>query len=245
MLQKLENIYLNILRFVVILVASILLVVVAFTGINALLAMRLEPVPKDIVPKVPAQSLVDELTHSEAASTLGKPATTLQPTPKVDTNQAYYERAAKAIGQFIEKGSQGQEKADLQQITQIVKSRAEGQDDEKLTAAHAREFAETMEKTFSNDAVLQRARRSSPIEVANQALNLFTEKFHHDVLQAKGEQSQKQLEYQQKKAEGIQSLYMALGTFATFLSIVFLSLVIRIERNLRYLAPVKADKPVV
>lgn len=62
MLQKLENIYLNILRFVVILVASILLVVVAFTGINALLAMRLEPVPKDIVPKVPAQSLVDELT---------------------------------------------------------------------------------------------------------------------------------------------------------------------------------------
>lgn len=80
MLQKLENIYLNILRFVVILVASILLVVVAFTGINALLAMRLEPVPKDIVPKVPAQSLVDELTHSEAASTLGKPATTLQPT---------------------------------------------------------------------------------------------------------------------------------------------------------------------
>ena len=55
-------------RFVVILVASILLVVVAFTGINALLAMRLEPVPKDIVPKVPAQSLVDELTHSEAAS---------------------------------------------------------------------------------------------------------------------------------------------------------------------------------
>jgi hypothetical protein len=102
-----------------------------------------------------------------------------------------------------------------------------------------------MEKTFSNDAVLQRARRSSPIEVANQALNLFTEKFHHDVLQAKGEQSQKQLEYQQKKAEGIQSLYMALGTFATFLSIVFLSLVIRIERNLRYLAPVKDDKPVV
>ena len=39
--------------------------------------------------------------------------------------------------------------------------------------------------------------------------------------------------------------YMALGTFATFLSIVFLSLVIRIERNLRYLAPVKDDKPVV
>ena len=74
--------------------------------------------------------------------------------------------------------------------------------------------------------------------MANQALNLFTEKFHHDVLQ-RGEQSQKQLEYQQKSRRHPKPVYGLRYLAATFLSIVFLSLVIRIERNLRYLAPVR------
>ena len=120
MLQKLENIYLNILRFVVILVASILLVVVAFTGINALLAMRLEPVPKDIVPKVPAQSLVDELTHSEAVSTLvSRPPPCSPPRKSIPIRPTMSGRPKQLASSLKRLARAG--KADLQQITQIVK----------------------------------------------------------------------------------------------------------------------------
>jgi hypothetical protein len=73
------------------------------------------------------------------------------------------------------------------------------------------------------------------VDVINNALNLFTQKFHEQIQKENAEFAAKKEEYIAKKAEGMQSLYVAAGAFTAFLMIVFLSIIIRIERNLRHL----------
>jgi hypothetical protein len=49
------------------------------------------------------------------------------------------------------------------------------------------------------------------------------------------ENSRRQQEYVDKKTDGMQSLYIAAGAFGAFLMIAFLSIIIKIERDVRHL----------
>jgi hypothetical protein len=244
MLQKLENAYLAILRFVVIAVAGVLLVAALILGINSFKAVQLEPMAKEITPQVSEQELIQGITKKPTVPQPQSESHNVdENTKKIDPNAAFYERASNAISTFVTKYSGGTESVDKAQVVEIIKKRAESLNDPKLVSAFAKGFADSIEKTLIDPSVIKIAQTTSPVDVVNEALSLFTQKFHEQIEKANAEFAVKQQEYIEKKAEGIQSLYFAAGTFVAFLMVVFLSVIIRIERNLRHLEnrPVRAN----
>jgi len=231
MLQKIENVYLMILRVVVIVIAGLLLVTVVILGLNSFKALQPEPKATNQTPQVSEQEIIKGITSKPAS--VQEPSSSNAAAEQVDPNKIYYERAATAIGTFVAKYSGGMESAERTQVIAITRNHALEQGDPELVAAYAKNFAETIEKTLANPAVISAARSSSTINVVNKALNLFTQDFRRQVAKKAAEDEEKKLEYLQKKADGTQSLYMAAGSFGAFLLIVFLSIFIKIERNLR------------
>jgi hypothetical protein len=241
MLQKLENVYLDILRFVVIAVAGVLLVAALILGINSLMAV-LEPMPKETTPQVSEKELIEGITKKPTVpQSQSKSHNVDENTKKIDPNTAFYERASNAISTFVTKYSGGKESVDKSQVVEVIKERAESFDDPKLVSAFAKGFADSIQKTLIDPSVIKIAQTTSTVDVVNEALGLFTQKFHEQIEKANEEFAAKQEEYTEKKAEGILSFYFAVGAFVAFIMVVFLSVVIRIERNLRHLE----NKPVV
>ena len=240
MLQKLENAYLAILRFVVIAVAGVLLVAVLILGFNSFKAIQFEPVEKDITPQVSEQELIKGITKKTAS-----PQSVSPPgggdEKKADQNAAFYERASNAISTFVSKYSGGAESVEKAQVVAITKQKAESLDDPKLVTAYAKGFADSIEKTLADPSVIKTAQTTSTLDIINTALNLFEHNFNEQIQKENEKFAVKQREYIEKKTEGMQSLYVAAGAFVAFLMIVFLSIIIRIERNLRHLE----NKPVV
>ena len=234
MLQKLENAYLAILRFVIIAVAGVLLVSVVILGFNSFKAIQSEPVPEKVTPQVTDQEIIKAITEKPAAQAR-QSAKPKDDAPTADSNMPSYERAANAIFDFVSKYSGGTESVEKGQIIEITKAKAEALDDPSLTAAYAKGFADSIEKTLADPSVIKSAQSTSTLEVVNKALNIFTSKFNAQIKKAEIAHTEKQRQYLDKKAERMQSLYIAAGAFASFLMIVFLSVIIRIERNLRHL----------
>ena len=240
MLQKLENAYLAILRFVVIAIAGVLLVAVVILGFNSFKAILLEPVAKEITPQVSEQELIKGITEKPALPK-SKSHKGDGDTKEIDPNAAFYERASNAIVAFVAKYSNGSESVEKATLLEFTKERAESFDDPKLVTAFAKGFADSIEKTLANPAVIKTAQTTSALDVVNKALKLFTQKFNEQIKDENAKFVAEQQKYIKKKAEGMQSLYVAAGAFVAFLLIVFLSIIIRIERNLRHLE----NKPVV
>ena len=235
MLQKLENTYLAILRFLVIAVASVLLVAVVILGFNSFKAIQFEPVAKEITPQVSEQELIKGIIE-KPISQATEPVDGKSDTPAAtDPNMAFYERAANAVVTFVSNHPDKGESVEKANVIEITKKRANSLYDPKLVSAFAKGFADSIEKTLADKSVNNAAQSTSPLDVVNKALNLFTQKFNAQIEKANAEHAAKQREYVEKKADGMQSLYVAAGAFVAFLLIVFLSIIIRIERNLRHL----------
>jgi hypothetical protein len=238
MLQKLENAYLAILRFVVIAIAGVLLVAVVILGFNSFKALQFEPVAKEITPQVSEQELIKGITEKPALPK-SKSRKGDGDTKKIDPNAAFYERASNAIIAFV--ASNGSDSVEKATVLELTKENAESFDDPKLVTAFAKGFADSIEKTLANPAVIKTAQTTSALDVVNKALKLFTQKFNEQIKDENAKFVAEQKKYIEKKAEGMQSLYVAAGAFVAFLLIVFLSIIIRIERNLRHLE----NRPVV
>jgi hypothetical protein len=239
MLQKLENAYLAILRFVVIAVAGILLVAIVILGFNSLKAIQSEPELKEITPKVSVQELIKGITEfpTTPQSEHHEDAVDAGDTNKTDPNAVFYERAANVMAAFDEKYSESDRvvRVDKAEGIEITKGRAESFDDPKLVGAFAKNFAESVEKTLADPSVIKQAQTTSALAVIENVLNLFDQKFHEQIEKENAQFAAKQQQHISEKADGIQSLYIAAGAFAAFVIIVFLSIIIKIERNLRYL----------
>ena len=234
MLQKLENLYLAILRFVVILISGILLVAVVIFAPIAFQAIQSAPIPKEVTPQVSGKELIKDIT--------AKPGVATNQTTKVnqgevltDPNMVYYERIATAIINFYEKCTHGSSTGNKKNIIEFVKNRAEQQRDPKLVSAFVKNLDESIVVMLQDEAVINTARSTLVDDVLGKALTAFTEEFNSQIEKVNAENAAKQVEYSQKKAAGIQSLYIAAAAFGAFLIIVFLSVIIRIERNLRHL----------
>ena len=234
-LQNLENAYLAILRFVVIAVAGVLLVAVAILAFNSFKAIQFAPEPKNISPSVSAQDLIKGIVVAKPTSqaTPSQENDSDKPTP--DPNVHAHERAAIAIINFVNKYSAYPENMEKAKVMEITEKRSNSLNDPTLASAFAKGFAESIEKTLSDKSVINAAQATSPLNVVNEALNLYTQKFNDQIEIANKEYAVKQQKYSETKAAGIQSLYVAGGAFVAFLAIVFLSIIIRIERNLRHL----------
>lgn len=234
MLQKLENIYLAILRFVVILVAGLLLATVAVLGLSSFSSLQSEPSEKAILPAVSDESLKNLVLGKEAVRP--QPSTsTGESAQMIDPNQAFYERTAESIVAFVTKESGGSEKPTKSQVAEITKDRAEKYDAPEIRTAYARGFAETVERLLKDPELVAAAKETSPIELVNRLLNTFALQFEQQINATESQNRATQQAFLERKVEGQQRLYIAGGAFAAFLMIVFLSIIIRIERNLRHL----------
>ena len=195
---------------------------------------------KEIAPLVSEQELIKGISK-KSASPKSEPNQSGGETKTIDSNAAFYERSANAIATFVAKYSGGAESVEKGQVVNITKNRAESLGDPKLVTAFAKGFADAIEKTLADPSVIKMAQTTSALDVINTALNIFTQNFSKQIEEENAKFATKQQEYIEKKAEGMQSLYVAAGAFVSFLMIVFLSIIIRIERNLRHLE----NKPVV
>lgn len=234
MLQKIENLYLAILRFVVIAAAGAMLVAVVILGLNSLAAIQSEPVPKEVTPSVSDEALKKLATKEESKGTSNTKATPNQ--VATDPNKQFYDAAAQTITEFVKKHSGGEGELDKAKLSKIIKEVAEKYQDKKLTSAFAKNLAESLDRLLKDPEIIASAKNEeSSVEVVKRIVDAFSKLFDEQIQKANIENAAAQREYVEKKAAGMQSIYLAGGAFGAFLMIVFLSIAIRIERNLRHL----------
>ncbi len=235
MLQKIENAYLAILRVVIILIAGLLLAGVGFYGLNSFKGFA-EPKPDTQPPQVSGEDITHKMTASPAGqkSPEGE-SEQAAPQPAVDANQPHYARAAGFIISFVAKQSNNGEVLDKSGIEKFIKEHADAQPTPELVTAFAKGFADAIEATLTTPSVALLASQSSAIAVVSNALDAYTEVFNQQVEDKEANYIAAQQKHQEDKAEAMQSLYIAAGAFGAFLLIIFLSIFIRIERNLRHL----------
>ncbi len=243
MLQKLENAYLAILRTVVIVASGVLLIGVVMFGLGALKGFGDGPSDKINEPEVASADVIEKLTAPKSMSDGAQNPNEESPPDDVavDPNQQYYDASAKTIVAFVVRVSGGAENPNEQQVSEITKGRAKAYDSDELTAAYAKGFSETVAKVLADKKVEGLAKNTSAIDVVNEMLNAFTKEFNAKI-QAEHERiAAAQQEHTQAKAESASNLYLAGACFGLFLLIVFLSIFIKIERNLRHL---ESNRPV-
>lgn len=231
MLQKLEDFYLAILRIVVLLVAGLLLVAVVILVIKSTAALSPAPVPVSKMPQV-AQATVKSDVLATGANVPGQPEPA-NPIAARDPNQAYYDQAAASIINFFNYNFPGQYNLDTQKIANIIKEKTDAFDTDDLKAVYAKGIAANMASVLSDPAVVQIAKSHKPGDVVESVIDSYTREFNQQVKDTQAKNDAAQSKYMAEQHGAQQSLYAAAAGFGIFLLVVFLSIVIRIERNLR------------
>ncbi|HEY4963702.1 MAG TPA: hypothetical protein VIH90_03345 [Candidatus Saccharimonadales bacterium] len=239
MLEKLENTYLSILRFVVIAVSGCLLIAFIFLAIGSLGAFKSAPSENKKPPQLTEQVIIKGVLAKNVSEQPAAAASDQEDT-KEDPNKVQYDRAATVIGNFVSKYTTTGETVGKQAVVNIVKGKAEAQNEPEYVAAYAKTFADSMEKGLANPQVIEAVKSSSTLDVVNRAMSVFTTAFMENVRVERLAIEKKENQYSKDKVAATTSLYMAGGAFAAFLLIVFLSIFIKIERNLRKLEIIKA-----
>lgn len=234
MLQKLENAYLAILRFVVIVVAGLLLIAVVILVLNSMKAFQSEPIVKKSEPNVSHELVIKHLTSKDSSAEISKEVWDEKPN-KLDPNRKYYEQIASSLIKFVQKHADGYDSINKSKLVEHIKTKAEVFNDAEITTQYAKSLAATIDKVLTSPQVAKTAKTEGPAEIVDKAMDFYTVEFAAQVEEEK-RNAVYELEMQAaRKAEATQSLYIAAGAFGTFLMIVFISIIIRIERNLRNL----------
>lgn len=243
MLQKLENIYLGILRAFVIVVAGILLISAAFYGLGALKGLQSPPEHETFVPRVEhegeAQDIVDSYADAPDASqsmTESQEAAGQVDDESEDPNLAHYEEVADLIDSFVVEVTDGQLTTDIGFLIDNIRNRAEYYSYQARIDAYAEGLVSYLDEILNDDDVRDRADRTNAFDIVNRALDSYDQTFDRQIEQEEQRRNQERHQHIQDKANATQSLYIAGGTFGAFLFIVFLSIFIKIERNLRTLS---------
>lgn len=239
MLQKLENAYLAILRGAVIVASGILLNGFVIYSLAALKGFGDGPSEAVAPPKVNSDALVEKMTASKSMSEVNQNADERETSSPeaVEPNQKYYDLAAKTIGNYAVRVSGGSVVLDENNVDEIIKGRAESvrSEGEELIAAYAKGFSDAVGKVLADKKIGELARKSSAVDVVNQLLNIFSEEFNSQIQAEEDRIAAANIEHSLAKVESASNLYFAAACFGMFLLIVFLSIFIKIERNLRHL----------
>lgn len=94
----------------------------------------------------------------------------------------------------------------------------------------------TEEAVQAPPAVVETAFKESPFVIVDAVVDTYTKMFNQKLVDAKEKKDAQAIEEMNAKASSATKMYFAAGTFGIFLLVVFLSIVIRIERNLRVIA---------
>ena len=238
MLQKLENIYLTILRAVVIITSGIVLLFALIFSLAALKGLAGGAGGTVAAPEVSADTIITRMTTPESADEAQRwQYGTADEYDAPNPNQPHYAAAAAAIARFVTEASGGTLQINQPYIAEHLKHRAEMYDSEDFAAAYAKGITATAREMTGNETIAPLVNRTSAGDVVDQMINIFTTQFEAD-LNAEYERASEAREAQaQAKADAANSLYLAGASFALFLLIVFLSIFIKIERNLRHIEP--------
>lgn len=241
MLQKLENLYLGILRLVVLLAAGILLASVLYYSVQSLKMFKSPPPTAAESPKVAEPDLKKQvLSAKEDEEAQNKADEDSAATKKSDASEQSpkdkaLDKAADAIVAFIKAHADGKEEASKEDVISVLNTRIESLDDQALDTAFAVAYQGSVETLLQDKDVIAAAKAKSPLRLINAHLGAFTEAFEKDAKRLQEQSHARDAEYEIGRHEGQQAAYIAGGAFAAFLSLVFLSIFIRIERNLRHL----------
>ena len=178
-----------------------------------------------------------------------------------DPNHADYERAADIIASFVSKYGRGEE-TPKDDVINILRNRAQSQPAPELIKAYASGLPGIFEKVLLDKKVVELVSRPvwsessdnlpqhdmtvgrSPVWIVNMALNQYFMLFKQQANQAMADKEIERSEQAIRKGHAMQNLYMAAAAFGTFLLLALLSIIVRVERNLRPLEHL-ADKPQV
>jgi hypothetical protein len=110
-------------------------------------------------------------------------------------------------------------------------------DNSESAAAYVAGLGPMLEKVLAAPAVAAAVKQSSPYMVVSSVIDAYSEEFTAESRKVSDDLMNHDQTQAMKEAERSQNLYVAAGAFAMFLSVLFLTLVIKIERNLRNLEP--------
>lgn len=263
MLQKLENAYLAILRFIVILIATGLLVAVAIFGAHSFKLLSGEPHAEDFVPSVSDKGVLDKVIGKDEANQAPRTqASGHDEPPQKDPNQIYYDRLVTTISAFVQKYEKPAEPGrhvemdengvphevpdapapgpvvvNKEWLANHVKQVCDAFDSDARIAACAKGLADVMDKTLAEKTVIARAQATAATKVVDQTIDAYRSAFQASIDEHEAKIHEAQADYEVGQVKAMNSLYWALGSMGAFLTIVFLSILIKIERNLRHLAP--------
>lgn len=245
MLHKLENAYLAILRFVILLVAGLLLVGVGIFGFGGLKMLKPAPELESVTPKVSAAEVLKEVAASKSEQNTDGAPSESTPSLQVDPYATYYNRMVKAIRVFVGKTAPDFNLASNEDLVQVLKNKEMNAKSPEWTAAYVKGLAETIEVALASPEAIKVAKEKGAIEVIDGVIKKYTEHFNGQIDQKNQANAEALSAHEIEKADGLQSLYMAGGAFGAFLVIIFLSIIIRIERNLRNLERLEKVVPMV
>lgn len=245
MLQKLENIYLGILRAFILLVAGILLVGTVAFGLGALKGLGDGPSYDEYVPEVSSHNAVDSIVEENSGSDESRDDTNLgeqedtepsQSNELVDPNGELYSQSAEAIGKFVNEVSEGQQGINQEQVAAYIRERAEWYDSRRLVDSYAEGVLDYLNDVLFSERVVEVASPENVFVIVNQTLDSFDDRFSDLLQEEESRRNMERAQFMQDKAGAMQNLYIAGGAFGAFLIIVFISIFIKIERNLRDIA---------
>lgn len=242
MLQKIENSFLSILRAVVLAAAALSLIGFVIFGVGALKLAKSEPEPQAPSIHIAPQSLLDQVTDKQSTPASAPVAASAATTAQDSKRQEVYDRACKAIAKFAVAMEGPQTTINRDKVISVIDERAKLITGENLKKDYIAGMGVALEKVLGDPNLVKQAKQQqNPYAVIDRTLDAYTEQFNRQVEANDASNALAKQQYFENKAEGMQNLYYAVGLFGAFLLIVFLSIFIKIERNLRYLAFLRSD----
>ncbi|PIX89634.1 MAG: hypothetical protein COZ31_01035 [Nitrospirae bacterium CG_4_10_14_3_um_filter_44_29] len=248
-LNKVENAYLTILRLVVLTGATLALVSAIILGASAA-SKLLGSEPKDTDPVLVTPGNTPKLdtflatSNPEAEQPKNAESST---TAKDKTTNPDLDAAANNLSKYVQDVFQGNLEVRKSREIFLEKANVLPEKTQDAYFKSANGFSVELLKKIATQKTLVATARAAYQEPENvpgfinvdAALQWHLVQFAAIIDKNNAEIEQKQQEYVLAKAEGMQELYMTAGSFVTFLLVVFLFIIIKIERNLRGISVIK------
>ena len=250
MLQRIENTYLAILRLVVVGASGLMLVSAIVLAIKAAPLLNDAEEATARLKAVSPESIIELLTKKEAAAS-GQKAAKTQSEPEID--ERLVSKVADQLSKFVSEQSAGSVSLKTEKVRDIIRSDAQAQATAQLKSEYLNALAASVEKALAHPGVLSllksaavtnsvnadsagSAERQHPaVRLVVDLLGKFNQSFNASV-EAQARETQLARQDQEKaRARATTNLYTAAAAFGAFLLIVFLSVFLKIERNLRAL----------
>ncbi len=251
LLQRIENTYLAILRLAVVGASGLLLVTAIVLAIKAAPLLRDADESPAPLKTVSADSMIELLTKKEASAPKQRPAS---PKSEPELDERLVTKVAEALSKFVSENSGGSVSLKTEKVKELIRADALAQATPQLKGEYLNALAASVDKALTHPSILsllksQMATNSSKAEGDGSAdrqhptvrlvvdlLGKFNESFNASVeTQARETQLARQA-LEKAKARATTNLYTAAAAFGAFLLIVFLSVFLKIERNLRALS---------